>query len=57
LIVGYEDGFEIRDEKNRWLLWNEDALGDMGRRLQDYYRPLFDKLDRIENERAGATAP
>jgi hypothetical protein len=45
LIVDYEDGFEIRDEKNRWLLWNDRALGSMKRRLQDYYRPLFEKLE------------
>lgn len=51
LIVGYEDGDEILDEKNRWLLWNPRALGDMGHRLQAYYRPLFDKLARIEAEK------
>ena len=51
-IVDYEDGFEIRDEKQRWLLWNDRALGSMRRRLQDYYRPLFEKLDRIGAGRA-----
>lgn len=56
LIVDYEDGFEVRDEKNRWLLWNDRALGSMKQRLQEYYRPLFEKLRVIEDaeqERSG----
>ena len=56
LIVGYEDGYEVQDEKNRWLLWNERALGKMGVRLQEYYRPLMAKLAAIEAEKASKDA-
>ncbi|MBT8416182.1 MAG: hypothetical protein KJO42_01970 [Silicimonas sp.] len=53
LLVTYEDGYEIRDEKNRWLLWNDRALGAMRGRLQDYYRPLFKTLDKIDADKSG----
>ena len=52
-LVTYKDGDEIWEEKNRWLLWNHKALGTMGDRLQEYYRPLIEKLERRD---AGETA-
>lgn len=44
-LMTYSDGDEIFEEKNRWLLWNERALGSMGQRLHDYYRPLIEALE------------
>jgi hypothetical protein len=49
-LMTYKPWDEVKDDKNRWLLWNDAALGDMGRRLQEYFRPL---IESVEARKAG----
>jgi hypothetical protein len=41
----YKDGDALRADKDRWILWNKAALGNMGDRLHEYYQPLMEKLE------------
>ena len=41
-ILAYREGDEVRDRKDRWLVWSRATLGDMGERLQSYYASLPD---------------
>ena len=36
-LLDMAEGTAIRDPKGRWLLWDRQAMGDMGARLQTYF--------------------
>ncbi|NNJ68401.1 MAG: hypothetical protein HKP54_10225 [Boseongicola sp.] len=44
-LMEYKDGDALRADKDRWILWNKAALGNMGDRLHEYYQPLMEKLE------------
>ena len=41
-LLAYREGDEVKDNKDRWLIWSRTTLGDMGERLQSYYASLSD---------------
>ena len=52
-LMEYKEGDALRADKDRWILWNHRALGDMGDRLHAYYRPLMEKLEDEKRMKAG----
>lgn len=43
-LVLFREGMRMRDEKRRWLLWDRRVIGDIGERLQAYYRDVFPEV-------------